>query len=93
MNINWAKGMINEEIKRKHSDTSYVLKQVVGVDRSSLFVARTGIRGSNALITSDVYDKLNNELKYGKDNKTMWTQMTWNEYGITVYGSTWHWTP
>jgi class 3 adenylate cyclase len=50
LQINWAKKMINEEIKAKYPDVKFVLKQVVGIDTSALFVARTGIRGSNDLV-------------------------------------------
>lgn len=50
LRINWAKGMVNEELKAKYPSTSFVLKHVVGIDTSQLFVARTGIRGSNDLV-------------------------------------------
>ncbi len=116
LQINWAKQMLNEEIKAKHPDVAYVLKHVVGIDTSKLFVARTGIRGSNdlvwvgrsanyaaklsnedlgysSLITRDVYDKLNEGSKYGKDKQNMWTELTWHEYNMTIYGSTWYWKP
>jgi class 3 adenylate cyclase len=90
----------------------------VGIDTTDLFVARTGIRGSNDLvwvgrsanyaaklcslregsyatwITQDVYDVILDEAKYGGIPKqNMWEQKTWSEYGITVYASTWMWTP
>ncbi|MHB8902182.1 MAG: adenylate/guanylate cyclase domain-containing protein [Thermoguttaceae bacterium] len=116
LQINWNKSMINEEVKAKYADTTYVLKHVVGVDTSPLFVARTGIRGSNdlvwvgrsanyaaklsnvdngycSLITKDVYDKLNKGSKIGSNGNNMWTALTWSEYNITIYGSTWHWKP
>jgi len=41
--------IINPAIKAKFS-TSYAAKHSVGVDTSALFVARTGIRGSNDLV-------------------------------------------
>jgi class 3 adenylate cyclase len=108
--------MINEEIKAKYPDVTFTLKQVVGIDTSSLFVARTGIRGSNdlvwvgrsanyaaklsnidngysSLITSDVYSMLNESSKNGANGSNMWTQLTWSEYSMTIYGSTWHWRP
>jgi hypothetical protein len=44
LRINWAGIMINKEIKVKYPKVEYVLSHVVGVDTSSLFVARTGIR-------------------------------------------------
>lgn len=116
LQINWNKSMINEEIKAKYPNTTFVLKHVVGVDTSSLFVARTGLRGSNdlvwvgrsanyaaklsnldlgypSLITSDVYGVLNVSSKNGANGKSMWTPLTWSEYSMTIYGSTWHWKP
>lgn len=116
LQINWNKSMINEEIKAKYPDTTFTMKHVVGVDTSSLFVARTGIRGSNdlvwvgrsanyaaklsnldygypSLITSDVYSVLNDSSKNGANGNNMWTPLTWSEYNITIYGSTWHWKP
>jgi len=116
LQINWNKTMINEEIKAKYPDTKYVLKHVVGVDTSPLFVARTGIRGSNdlvwvgrsanyaaklsnfdngysSLITKDVYDKLNEASQIGSNGNNMWTALTWSEFNMTIYGSTWNWKP
>lgn len=116
LQINWAKIMINEEIKAKYPDAAFVLKQVVGIDTSSLFVARTGIRGSNdlvwvgrsanyaaklsnvdngytSLITSDVYKLLADTSKIGSNGNNMWTQLTWHEYGLIIYGSNWTWKP
>lgn len=116
LQINWASGMVNEEIKTKHSDASFTLKHVVGIDTSPLFIARTGIRGSNdlvwvgrsanyaaklsnldagyrSLVTSDVYNVLDNPAKIGSNGSNMWTKLTWSEYNITIYGSSWQWTP
>jgi class 3 adenylate cyclase len=42
--------VINVKIKEHYKDTSYQLSQAVGIDTSNLFVARTGIRGSNDLV-------------------------------------------
>ena len=42
--------IINPLIKKHYPTTSYRVKQVVGIDTSDLFVARTGIRGSNDLV-------------------------------------------
>ncbi len=50
LRINWARGMINEEIKAKYPKVTFDLKHVAGVDTSPLFIARTGIRGSNDLV-------------------------------------------
>lgn len=42
--------IINVKIKEQYKDTSYQLNQAVGIDTSSLFIARTGVRGSNDLV-------------------------------------------
>jgi class 3 adenylate cyclase len=42
--------IINPAIKAEFPKTQYTLKHSVGVDTSELFVARTGIRGSNDLV-------------------------------------------
>lgn len=42
--------IINPAIKAEYPKTQYTLKHSVGVDTSDLFVARTGIRGSNDLV-------------------------------------------
>jgi class 3 adenylate cyclase len=42
--------IINPAIKAEFPKTQYTLKHSVGVDTSDLFVARTGIRGSNDLV-------------------------------------------
>lgn len=41
---------INPAIEKKYPNTTYRVRHAVGVDTSSLFVARTGIRGSNDLV-------------------------------------------
>lgn len=49
--INWAvKNIVNPALKNQYPDTSYEVQQTVGIDTSKLFVARTGIRGSNDLV-------------------------------------------
>ncbi len=51
LKINWAvREVVNEEIARKFKGTDFRVKQAVGVDTSDLWVARTGIRGSNDLV-------------------------------------------
>jgi len=51
LKINYAvQKILQPAIKAQYPDTSYVLKQTVGIDTSELFVARTGIRGSNDLV-------------------------------------------
>jgi len=42
--------VINPKVKEVYPETNYQLRQAVGIDTSKLFVARTGIRGSNDLI-------------------------------------------
>jgi class 3 adenylate cyclase len=42
--------IINPALKRQYPSSTYVVNQSVGIDRSDLFVARTGIRGSNDLV-------------------------------------------
>lgn len=42
--------IINPAIKEQYPDNSYIVKHAVGVDTSTLVVARTGIRGSNDLV-------------------------------------------
>ena len=42
--------IINPVLKKCHPTTKYRVKQVVGIDTSKLFVARTGIRKSNDLV-------------------------------------------
>jgi class 3 adenylate cyclase len=49
LNINWAVGLVNAQLKVKWT-TDFVVRQRVGIDTGSLFVAKTGIRGSNDLV-------------------------------------------
>jgi class 3 adenylate cyclase len=42
--------VINAKLKQKYPDSTYQVKQAVGIDTSKLFVARTGIRGANDLV-------------------------------------------
>ena len=42
--------VVNEKIKEVYPNTSYQVKHAVGIDTSDLFIARTGIRGSNDLV-------------------------------------------
>lgn len=50
LNISWATKMVNEELKAYYTSTNFTVKQAVGVDSGKLFVAKTGIRGSNDLV-------------------------------------------
>lgn len=42
--------IINPAIQAQYPNSSYTVSQSVGIDRSDLLVARTGIRGSNDLV-------------------------------------------
>jgi len=51
LQINYAViKIINPKLKEQYPSTSFEVKQAVGIDTSDLFVARTGIRGSNDLV-------------------------------------------
>lgn len=51
LNINWAvEKVINPSIKEQYPTTAFLVRQAVGIDTSSLLIARTGIRGSNDLV-------------------------------------------
>lgn len=51
LQINYAVcKLINPKIAAKYPQTNYQVRHVVGIDTSKLFVARTGIRGSNDLV-------------------------------------------
>lgn len=51
LKINYAVvKIINPILKERYPNMKYVVKQIVGIDTSKLFVARTGIRGSNDLV-------------------------------------------
>ena len=51
LKINYAVNkIINPILKECYPNTNYRVKQVVGIDTSDLFVARTGIRKSNDLV-------------------------------------------
>jgi len=51
LKINYAvKKIVNPAIQAQYSNTDFSLRQTVGIDTSSLHVARTGIRGSNDLV-------------------------------------------
>lgn len=51
LKINWAvRDLINPLLAVQYPSSNYQLHQTVGIDTSSLLVARTGIRGSNDLV-------------------------------------------
>jgi class 3 adenylate cyclase len=51
LRINWAvTKVINPAIVAQYRGTTFSVRQVVGIDTSSLLVARTGVRGANDLV-------------------------------------------
>jgi class 3 adenylate cyclase len=51
LQINDARlNIINPILKQNYQDSNYEVQHTVGIDSSDLFVARTGIRGSNDLV-------------------------------------------
>ena len=51
LKINWVvKNIIQAALRNQYQDSTYVVKHVVGIDTSKLFIARIGIRGSNDLV-------------------------------------------
>jgi class 3 adenylate cyclase len=51
MKIKWAVDeIINPARLAKYTTNSYVVKHVVGIDTSKLYIARTGVRGANDLV-------------------------------------------
>ena len=54
LKINYARlKIINPIIEAKHGADAYTLKHTVGIDNGNLYIARTGIRGSNDLVWID----------------------------------------
>lgn len=51
LKINYAVGqIINPALKAQYPNTNYVMAHAVGIDRSDIFAARTGVRGSNDIV-------------------------------------------
>lgn len=51
LKINYAvTQIVNPILKECYPKKNYIVRQIVGIDTSPLFVARTGIRGSNDLV-------------------------------------------
>lgn len=51
LQLNWAtQNIVQPALKSQYPHKSFTLKQKVGIDASTLLVARTGIRGSNDLV-------------------------------------------
>ena len=66
---------------------------LVWVGRSANYAAKLSARsGPPTQITSEVYDKLNKNSKFGQNEQNMWTQTTAPEIGDKkIYTSSWHW--
>jgi len=51
LKINHARvKIVNPALKNQYTTTTYQIRHAVGIDTSTLFIARTGIRGSNDLV-------------------------------------------
>jgi class 3 adenylate cyclase len=51
LNINWAvNSLINPALKKQYGDDAYQLKHCVGVDTSSIFACRIGVRNDNDIV-------------------------------------------
>ena len=51
LKINWTvEKVVNPAVKKQYPNTLYSVAHAVGIDTGKLFVARTGIRGSNDLV-------------------------------------------
>lgn len=51
LKINYAvREIINPLLKAQYTKSTYAVRQTVGIDTSNLFIARTGVRGSNDLV-------------------------------------------
>lgn len=51
LKLNWAvMNIINPKIKAQYPNSSYTIKQTVGIDTSPMTIARTGVRGANDLV-------------------------------------------
>ncbi|HPF99016.1 MAG TPA: adenylate/guanylate cyclase domain-containing protein [Kiritimatiellia bacterium] len=51
LKINWAvENIVNTELKNQYKESTFKVRQTVGIDTGDLWVARTGIRGANDLV-------------------------------------------
>ena len=66
---------------------------LVWVGRAANYAAKLSARsGPPTQITADVYERLNQEAKFGSDGRNMWTREIAREIGGNViYASTWYW--
>jgi class 3 adenylate cyclase len=81
LQINWAtKNIVTARYKKKFPKTTFKVKQRVGIDTSNLFIARTGIRGSNDLVW--VGNAANNAAKMSALDTTYPTYVTADVYNM-----------
>lgn len=86
LKINYAVTyIVQPAIKKQYPKSTFVLKQKVGIDTSPLFVARTGIRGSNDLVW--VGNAANNAAKLADLDRACATYISATAYG-PVHGDT-----
>jgi len=68
---------------------------LVWVGRAANYAAKMsalGEQGYPTYITDDVFTKMNDEAKYGgQDKKLMWEKRIWTEKQMTVHRSSWWW--
>ena len=51
LKINWAvKNIVMPALKKQYPYVDFVIRHVVGIDTSDLFIAKTGVRGENDLV-------------------------------------------
>lgn len=116
LQIHFIINKVNEQIKSAFPSTDYSIKYATGIDVSSLFVVRTGVRGANDLawignaanvaaklsemsrefdrtfITQRLYERLNNQSKYGgKNHECMWKCTSEIVEGESIFASAWYW--
>jgi|WetSurMetagenome_2_1015567.scaffolds.fasta_scaffold19811_5 class 3 adenylate cyclase len=70
---------------------------LVWVGRAANYAAKLcGLRDGvySSFITSEVFRRLSPDTKFGgKPPQSMWTKITWEEFGTVVYRSSWRWEP
>ncbi|WP_235776817.1 adenylate/guanylate cyclase domain-containing protein [Pseudorhizobium marinum] len=51
LKINWAvQEIINPALNKQYSDNTFSVRQIVGIDTSTIRAARTGVRGDNDIV-------------------------------------------
>lgn len=81
LQINWAtRHIVAARLNSKYQTTDFTVKQRVGIDSSKLFIARTGIRGSNDLVW--VGNAANNAAKMAALDPKYSTYISAEVYGL-----------